>query len=190
MANERADAALPFSTLIGRARQRLGLSQRQLGAQVRTVKRPNGVWNTYVGQIEKGEKVPSDEVVLKLAQVLQLDGGEVLLAAYRARSESVDVEAIFARVEAALHRQSSGANAEGSIDATAAVERNPNWTGDEEWVGSLGAALERHSPGELGGMLGAVLGMNQRQWQAVGQALDELMAGGPERDAKGSGEQS
>ena len=174
-----ADGTIPsFSDQIGHARRRLGLSQRQLGAQIRTPRRPNGVWNTYVGQIEKGEKVPSDEVVLKLAEVLQLDGGEVLLAAYRARTESAEVQTLFAQVESALHQQimhSRDLGGRNPADGTAVF-----WT-DEAWVERLADVLDSRGTAELGRLLSAVVGMNERQWGATVQALETISVAGPSR---------
>ena len=46
---------LQFAGMVKEAKK-VGLSQAKLGKKI-------GVWNTYVGQIEKGEKVPSDEKV-------------------------------------------------------------------------------------------------------------------------------
>lgn len=54
-------------------------SQKQLGAEV-------GVWDTYIGQIEKGGKIPSDEICIKLAHVLGLDERKLLLMAYQERA--------------------------------------------------------------------------------------------------------
>lgn len=84
-----------FAELIKRARKRLRLSQARLGGEV-------GIWNTYVGQIEKGEKVPSDEVVIKLAKVLELDLTEILLAAYKAKADTTEARNLFTRMETAL----------------------------------------------------------------------------------------
>ena len=86
---------MDFAELIKRARKTLQLSQARLGEEI-------GVWNTYVGQIEKGEKVPSDEVVIKLAKVLDLDLTELLLAAYKAKADSTEARNLFRRMEAAL----------------------------------------------------------------------------------------
>ena len=92
----------PFANMIKEGRTRGRFSQRQLGERVQTAKSPNGVWNTYVGQIEKGEKVPSDEIVLKLAEVLELSTSEVLLAAYRARADSDQARELFDKMEQIL----------------------------------------------------------------------------------------
>ena len=60
------------------------------------------MWNTYVGQIEKGEKVPSDEVCARLAEVLHLDPTLVLLAAYEAKADSDEAKALFGTMKRVL----------------------------------------------------------------------------------------
>ena len=164
------DAIPTFSDKIGEARRRLGMSQRELGAQIRTPRRPNGVWNTYVGQIEKGDKVPSDEVVLKLAEVLRLNGAEVLLAAYRARTESGDVRALFAQVEAALH-QVSGAE---PAKAVSSADETASFSADEAWVSKLTMILNKRRAPEIARLLSSVVGLNERQWRAAEQTLETL----------------
>ena len=170
---EAERAIQSFSEQIGQARRRLGFSQRQLGAQIRTPKRPDGVWNTYVGQIEKGDKVPSDEVVLKLAEVLRLDGGEVLLAAYRARTESTRVRTLLAQVEGALHQQSAREDGKGAHLAAESAA----FSADEEWVGRLVAILATRGTSEVSRLLSSVVGLNERQWRAVSQALEAIRPG-------------
>jgi len=83
--NDRPGNEMRFADLIRDARTRKRLSQRQLGEQILTPGRPKGIWNTYIGQIEKGDKIPSDEICKKFAEVLELDLTQVLLAAYEAR---------------------------------------------------------------------------------------------------------
>ncbi|HID09857.1 MAG TPA: XRE family transcriptional regulator [Candidatus Latescibacteria bacterium] len=69
-------------------------NQKQLGETV-------GVWDTYIGQIEKGEKVPSDELCLKLAKVLGLDPQRMLLMAYIERASGFARE-LFLRIQELL----------------------------------------------------------------------------------------
>jgi len=69
-------------------------TQKQLGQAI-------GVWDTYIGQIEKGEKVPSDEICLKLAEVLDLDPKKVLLMAYIERASGFARE-LFLRIQELL----------------------------------------------------------------------------------------
>jgi transcriptional regulator with XRE-family HTH domain len=63
--------SMRFADMIKDARLDERISQRALAEQLKTAQKPDGVWATYVGQIEKGEKVPSDEVCVKLAEVLK-----------------------------------------------------------------------------------------------------------------------
>jgi len=165
----------PFSAQIGEARLRLGLSQRSLGAQIRTPKRPNGVWNTYVGQIEKGGKVPSDEVVLKLAQVLQLDCAELLLAAYRARTESAEVQTLFAKVERALQQKLGG---KGRSGTDRAGKEATSFRTDLVWLKEVAMALNKRGTPEVSRLLNTLVGLNKRQWRAIEQTLETIVATG------------
>jgi len=79
-----------FGEAIKQAR-RGRFTQKQLGQAV-------GVWDTYIGQIEKGEKVPS---CLKLAEVLDLDPKKVLLMAYIERASGLARE-LFLRIQELL----------------------------------------------------------------------------------------
>ena len=69
-------------------------SQKELGNQI-------GVWDTYIGQIEKGEKIPSDEICMGLARALELDETALLLTAYRERA-SGQARDLFDRMERIL----------------------------------------------------------------------------------------
>jgi len=53
-----------FGEIIKRARTG-NFSQLALGKHI-------GVWGTYIGQIEKGERIPSDERCQLLAKALEL----------------------------------------------------------------------------------------------------------------------
>ena len=76
----------PLNELIRSGRNRLGWTQGYLAGQTRTTQKPKGRWVTYISQIERGEKIPSDEVCLLLAQLLDLDSLDLLLAAQEART--------------------------------------------------------------------------------------------------------
>ena len=93
---------MQFAEMIKGTRLQARLSQRGLAEQLTSAQKPEGVWATYTGQIEKGEKVPSDEVCIKLAEVLELDYGEVLVAAYEAKEGSEEGRALFAKMERSL----------------------------------------------------------------------------------------
>ena len=93
---------MQFAEIVKEARLQARLSQRGLAEQLTTAQKPEGVWATYVGQIEKGDKVPSDEVCIKLAEVLELDPDVVLLAAYQAKASSQEGRDLFAKMARSL----------------------------------------------------------------------------------------
>ena len=76
----------PSKQVLRQARERAGLSQSQLAPLLVTARCPEGMWSTYVGQLESGTKVPSEEACLSLAQVLRLEPLGLLVAACRARA--------------------------------------------------------------------------------------------------------
>ncbi len=53
-------------------RQRRGLSQGELAAMI-------GVNQTYVGKMERGEKIPNVAMVLKIADVLSITPNQMML---------------------------------------------------------------------------------------------------------------
>ena len=55
-------------------------SQQALGESI-------GVWGTYIYQIEKGERIPSDDVCTNLAKALDLDPQLLLFLAYKERAQ-------------------------------------------------------------------------------------------------------
>ena len=87
-----------FAELIRAARIDKKLSQKALADQVSTSAKPKGIWATYIGQIEKGQKVPSDDVCIELARILGLERDAVLLAASRDRSDNEEARALFDRL--------------------------------------------------------------------------------------------
>ena len=93
---------MQFAEIVNEARLQARLSQRGLAEQLTTAQKPDGVWATYVGQIEKGDKVPSDEVCITLAEVLELDPDVVLLAAYQAKASSQEGRDLFAKMARSL----------------------------------------------------------------------------------------
>lgn len=80
-----------FGEMIKRARKDR-FSQQTLGERI-------GVWGTYIGQIEKGERVPSDERCLQLAEVLDLDSQKLLITAYRERAQTKEAVKLFNQIE-------------------------------------------------------------------------------------------
>jgi transcriptional regulator with XRE-family HTH domain len=83
-----------FGEIIKRARGGR-FSQQSLGELI-------GVWGTYIGQIEKGERVPSDERCLLLAKALDLDTRKLLISAYQERTQSKEVKQLFSQMEKLL----------------------------------------------------------------------------------------
>ena len=164
-----------FADLIKNARKRLQLSQARLGGEI-------GVWNTYVGQIEKGEKVPSDEVVIKLARVLELDLSDLLLAAYKAKADSAEAQNLFARMETALsdpvlQQFVSSSNpldpgvlaALGDEDIRAALTQ-------ENWRDSFSRCyrVNRRKKRDIQALLLLVESMNDKQYSAMMNLLDAM----------------
>ena len=70
---------LTLGKMIKQNRERLKMSQKELAHQT-------DVWDTYISQIEKGEKIPSDELCFKLGGILEIDYRSLLLSAYIERS--------------------------------------------------------------------------------------------------------
>jgi transcriptional regulator with XRE-family HTH domain len=89
---------MEFGEMIRTARLRARLSQSRLAQLLVTPKRPEGVWATYVGQIEKGEKLPSEEICLQLAEVLGLNPVRVLLWSHRSRAETPAAQDLLQRL--------------------------------------------------------------------------------------------
>ncbi len=65
-----------FGRQITSLRQRLGISQEELGFRI-------GVHRTYVSQIERGIKSPTLGVILKLARALEFSAGKLMSAVER-----------------------------------------------------------------------------------------------------------
>ena len=63
-----------------RTRKALGYSQEILGDMA-------GVYATYIGQIELGKRIPSDEVCSSLAYALNLDSNHLLFLAHTERAK-------------------------------------------------------------------------------------------------------
>ncbi len=82
--------------LIRAGRLRAGLTQRDLGARASMPDKPDGVWGTYIGQIERGKRMPPDRLLLRIAEVLELDPYHVLAAANHSRARTETGRQLFA----------------------------------------------------------------------------------------------
>ncbi len=81
----------PFYMIVRKRRLALGLSQK-------AVARAIGLTDAYMSQIEsKDGRIPSDDALLRLAEVLKLDGLELLFIARLAKAGSPELEAAYRR---------------------------------------------------------------------------------------------
>jgi transcriptional regulator with XRE-family HTH domain len=71
---QRSQAAVALGLAVRDVRQRVGLSQEELGHL-------SGMHRTYVGGIERGERNPSWINIVKLAQALQVLPSELVTRA-------------------------------------------------------------------------------------------------------------
>ncbi|MCK6574858.1 helix-turn-helix transcriptional regulator [Myxococcota bacterium] len=69
-----ARATETFGTMVLRRRKELGLTQSDVAQRV-------GVQPNYIVYLEKGERKPSDRTVLRMADALGIDRGDLYLAA-------------------------------------------------------------------------------------------------------------
>jgi transcriptional regulator with XRE-family HTH domain len=91
-----SSAAPALGALVSAGRKRAKLSQRALGALLQTPHKPDGVWGTYIGQIEQGKRVPPDAMILLLAAALEIDAQRLLAAAYESRAHTPTAQKLFA----------------------------------------------------------------------------------------------
>lgn len=183
MAKNKNNVKPSFSTLVREARLSQELSQRQLGEKLQTTQRPRGVYNTYVGQIEKGEKVPSIEVCVKLAEVLNIEVNELLLAAYEARTDSAESEearALFRRMRRALSDPLIQALLvdEGAFDsATLKALDDPGIRGalaDESWRRAISQCYSSRKNRDIAKLLAFAQSMNDKQWNGIMAMLEGM----------------
>ena len=81
-----------FGEIIKQARNGR-FSQQALGETI-------GVWGTYIYQIEKGERIPSDDVCAYLAKALDLDPQRLLFLAYKERAQkTLEGRRLFSQME-------------------------------------------------------------------------------------------
>lgn len=181
--NDKYDNEMRFADLIRDGRTKKRLSQRQLGEQILTPGRPKGIWNTYIGQIEKGDKIPSDEICKKFAEVLELDLTQVLLAAYEARVEltgSDEAIGLFKKMRQVLNDPvvQRLLDAEDSIDPqilealTSADIRKI--LAEENWRELLVRCYRLRSKRNILAMLTLVESMTDKQWKGLISMLDAM----------------
>jgi transcriptional regulator with XRE-family HTH domain len=171
-----------FADMIKGARLGERISQRALAEQLKTAQKPDGVWATYVGQSEKGEKVPSDEVCVKMAEVLKLDTTRVLLAAYESRAvdSPLPARALFSLMERALtdpvvsQLLSTDApfdpavlQALSNADLRAGLS-NPIWVDAFERTYRLGKKRD------VAGLIKLIEAMSDKQWKGLMAMLESM----------------
>ena len=77
-----------FGSLVAQRRKELNLSQRALAQKITTKSKPGGVWSTYIGQVEKGDRVPSSQVCEAMAEILQLNPLLLLALVYKFKAST------------------------------------------------------------------------------------------------------
>ena len=164
---------MQFAEMIKEARLRAHLSQQRLADQLVTARRPKGVWATYIGQIEKGEKVPSDEVCIKLAEVLELDSNTVLIAAYEAKASSEEGRALYGRMMRSLSDPvvNKLLSSEEPLDPDLlGVISNPeivDLLGDKPWLEAIARARKKQKERDVLRLLALVEAMDDKQWDMI-----------------------
>ena len=162
-----------FADTIREARIARHLSQRELGEQI-------GVWNTYVGQWEKGEKIPADEKIVKLAEVLELDADELLLAAYEAKAASAEAVALFKKMERALtdpvlqHLLAADEELDPSLIEALADGNIRGALQDENWSAVLSRCYGIRKKRDIPSLLVLVEAMNDKQWTAMMNVIEAM----------------
>jgi len=164
---------MQFAEMIKEARLQAQLSQQRLADQLVTARKPEGVWATYIGQIEKGEKVPSDEVCIKLAEVLELDSNTVLIAAYEAKASSEEGRALYGKMMRSLSDPvvNKLLSSEEPLDpALLEVLSNPEIAallGAQPWLEAVVRARKNQKERDVLGLLEKVEAMNDTQWDTI-----------------------
>lgn len=181
--NDRSGNEMRFADLIRDARTKKRLSQRQLGEQILTPGRPKGIWNTYIGQIEKGDKIPSDEICKKFAEVLELDLTQVLLAAYEARVEltgSDEAIGLFQKMRLVLNDPvvqrllDAGDTIEPQILEALTNTEVRKILAEENWRELLVRCYRLKSRRNILALLALVESMTDKQWRGLISMLDAM----------------
>ncbi|MEW6750919.1 MAG: helix-turn-helix transcriptional regulator [Candidatus Latescibacterota bacterium] len=180
---------MSFAKMLREARSRAGLSQSALAQRVSTSRRPGGVWPTYIGQIEKGEKVPSDEVCLELAGILDLPPEEVLLSAYQARAECKEARHLFAQMQRILADPRARQLAEdGAVPGPEVLEllQDPEVRAalgdpdlraalrDPDWRAAMARSCQCADRRPMLALLNRLEGLSARQWKGLMTMLEGM----------------
>jgi transcriptional regulator with XRE-family HTH domain len=171
---------MKFADMVREARNKAHLSQIKLGKQMCTDKKPQGVWSTYIGQIEKGEKVPADEICIKLAEVLELDPEVMLLAAYEARAESEVAGELFRMMKRSLadpvirRLLSSEKPLSPALLESLADPDLREALGQENWRQAFIRAYRVRKKRDIPGLLARTEAMNDKQWSGLMTILDGM----------------
>lgn len=171
MSKEGNNEFLTFGEVIKRARKGQ-FSQKELGAEI-------GVWDTYVGQIEKGDKVPSDEVCVKLAEVLNLDVQKLLLLAYERRASGY-ARKLFERVARIIddpvteYLLSEDRVIDEELLEILKDRRIREALKDSVWRETFLCSYEMQGK-DIPALIRAVAQMDEKQWQALSNMIDVLV---------------
>ena len=171
MSKEGNSAFLTFGEVIKRARKGK-FSQKEVAAEI-------GVWDTYVGQIEKGDKVPSDEVCVKLAEALDLDTKKLLLLAYEKRASGYARE-LFERVARIIddpvteYLLSEDRVIDEELLEILKDRRIREALKDPVWREVFVRGYEMQGK-DIPALIRAVAQMDEKQWQALANMIDVLV---------------
>lgn len=149
------------------------MSQGKLGEQL-------GVWNTYVGQIEKGDKAASDELCIKLAKVLKLDVMDLLLARYQARADSAEARKLFEK----MRRAQADPALQQLLDAKEPIEPElldiladadlSSALKEERWRKMLAGLYRQNKKRNVAGLMELVQKMGDKQWKGLVNVLEAM----------------
>jgi transcriptional regulator with XRE-family HTH domain len=172
---------LPLNELLRGGRSRLGLTQGRLAGEIKTTQKPHGLWVTYISQIERGEKVPSDEVCLQLARVLELDPVDVLLAAQEARTQVEPARALIRNARILSQATPGSGLDQPPPDASPAVDdpQLQNALADEDFVRALEACYASADRQRVLELLERLTRLDDAQWQLFENFLSAFAADQP-----------